>query len=205
MPRPANLTTLSAAPGHAFPALRHVLSQYELEHAEHAVAAILAGVDDLQVNSDKLPRVFSLTPLPSMKWRFVDITVVASFCNGYIPSKVLQKAGYCKSTGARFSELPHIFTIRFPNTLSKKKILQQWGLQKTGEHCNVKSLRTMLSTQPIMKETWRHLAVWWIWTSMSIEGMGCKHIAQICFDAFNSNFLRAGEKMLFRNIIAKDD
>lgn len=63
IPRPVTLQTLSASPGAYIPMLATILQKNEEENT--------------RITSNRLnevpPRLFSLTPVPSMKWRFIDI------------------------------------------------------------------------------------------------------------------------------------
>jgi hypothetical protein len=76
--RPCTSTMLSATPGAFIPALKYMLSQYELEHLEYSVAMHLANPKSELVKPDPsvlrtLPKLFALCPIPSMHWRFVHL------------------------------------------------------------------------------------------------------------------------------------
>jgi hypothetical protein len=78
IPRPCTSTKRSATPGAFIPALKHMLSQYELEHLEYSVAMYLANPKSETVKPDPsvtrtLPKLFALFPIPSMHWRFVHL------------------------------------------------------------------------------------------------------------------------------------
>lgn len=63
IPEPYSSAEMSARPGPFIPALRFILQQYTADH----MAA------EQNEKSKTLPRLFSLTPKPSLHWRFIDI------------------------------------------------------------------------------------------------------------------------------------
>jgi hypothetical protein len=65
VPRPLNQETLSASPGSYIPALKFMLRELELFHQQ--------AQNDKTSDSSVLPRLYSIGPLPSMKWRFVSL------------------------------------------------------------------------------------------------------------------------------------
>ncbi|GAA5812687.1 hypothetical protein MFLAVUS_006144 [Mucor flavus] len=71
IPRPVTLQSLTASPGSYIPILATILQKNEQEHT--------------RITSNELdetpPRLFSLVPAPSLKWRFIDINanVLAAF------------------------------------------------------------------------------------------------------------------------------
>lgn len=78
MPLIPNLCTkkaLSTAPGDFVPVLKHILEKYEIHHQEHSVAAYLASIK--HPVTETLPKLFALYPIPSTKWRFVDLNTTA--------------------------------------------------------------------------------------------------------------------------------
>ncbi|KAL1934680.1 hypothetical protein VTP01DRAFT_6862 [Rhizomucor pusillus] len=62
IPEPCTTTEMAANPGRFIPALRFILSQYTLEHEQGN-----------EKTCKTLPKLFALTPQPSLHWRFVDI------------------------------------------------------------------------------------------------------------------------------------
>ncbi|KAF7721558.1 hypothetical protein EC973_004497 [Apophysomyces ossiformis] len=69
IPVPATAEIMSASPGRFVPALRYILSIYDEEYKNSK------GSDD-----EELPRRFSLSPMPSTKWRFATINAKALSC-----------------------------------------------------------------------------------------------------------------------------
>jgi hypothetical protein len=75
-PKPTTPEKLAASPGNYIPLLKFILEEYE---EEHIAAKALKG-DSTQT----LPRLFSLTPLPSLQWRFISIN--AELLSSLVPS-----------------------------------------------------------------------------------------------------------------------
>lgn len=85
--RPCDPASLSADPGAFFPILRYILQKYTSAHqeAEAALALMALSRDGEEEDEDKgneagrnkdlekLPRLFSLVPLPKFHWRFVTV------------------------------------------------------------------------------------------------------------------------------------
>lgn len=76
------LHTLSKDPQIVYRCLEHILNQYEDEHSRHS---------SFDVRRLPLPRLFTLLPKPSVRWRFVTISANALCCfvkrpfpNGYV-------------------------------------------------------------------------------------------------------------------------
>lgn len=78
IPKPVTLLTLAASPGAYIPMLATILRKNEEEHARIA----LNQLDEV------LPRLFSLSPVPSLKWRFIDINpnVLSAFARKKLPT-----------------------------------------------------------------------------------------------------------------------
>jgi hypothetical protein len=64
MPKPVTLVSLSASPGAYVPMLSHIMGKYERQYQEQQSSS---------QELEQLPRLFSLSPLPSFKWRFITI------------------------------------------------------------------------------------------------------------------------------------
>jgi hypothetical protein len=62
LPTPQNL---AASPGSYVPALKYILKELETEHA--------TALEQKRISSMELPRLFSISPSPSMKWRHISI------------------------------------------------------------------------------------------------------------------------------------
>lgn len=80
VPVPCTQRAISASPGSVVPALRFILNQYTLQHNEHSVVTSgmsLKGQLFKKSLQTKLPKLFALYPVPSMKWRFVDLNAKA--------------------------------------------------------------------------------------------------------------------------------
>ena len=80
VPKPATKKSISASPGAYLPALKHILKSYE---AEHRVAG-----DAKRPASLTLPRLFPLTPQPSLQWRHISLNaeILASLIQQDPPS-----------------------------------------------------------------------------------------------------------------------
>lgn len=63
-----SLITLSSAPERAYKCLEYILNQYEDEHSQHHL---------FDVRRLPLPRLFTILPKPSVRWRFVTISANA--------------------------------------------------------------------------------------------------------------------------------
>lgn len=66
MPRPCTTEEMAAKPGNFIPALHYILQQYHDEHQQ------TPHIQE-KSNTRALPSLFSLVPLPSRNWRFIDI------------------------------------------------------------------------------------------------------------------------------------
>ncbi|KAL1931374.1 hypothetical protein VTP01DRAFT_9516 [Rhizomucor pusillus] len=66
MPRPCTTKEMAAKPGNFIPALHYILQQYHDEHQQ------TPHIQE-KSNTRALPSLFSLVPLPSRNWRFIDI------------------------------------------------------------------------------------------------------------------------------------
>lgn len=66
VPKPATQERISASPGAYLPALKYILSCYEAEHR-------VAEASEEEPDYTSLPRLFSISPKPSTKWRFISI------------------------------------------------------------------------------------------------------------------------------------
>lgn len=66
-----SLKSLSASPGNYIRCFSHILSAYEEEHRNHS---------PFDVRRLPLPRLFSISPKPSCRCRFVNISVNALSC-----------------------------------------------------------------------------------------------------------------------------
>lgn len=66
MPRPCTTEEMAAKPANFIPALHYILQQYHDEHQQ------TPHIQE-KSNTRALPRLFSLVPLPSRNWRFIDI------------------------------------------------------------------------------------------------------------------------------------
>jgi hypothetical protein len=73
-PKPATPEQLSASPGEFVPTLKTILEMYDTIYLE----------DQAKGSSTQLPRLFSLCPLPSFRWRF--ITLNAELLASFFPS-----------------------------------------------------------------------------------------------------------------------
>jgi hypothetical protein len=73
-PKPATPEELSASPGEFVPTLKTILEIYETIHLENQAKS----------SSTQLPRLFSLCPLPSFRWRC--ITLNAELLASFFPS-----------------------------------------------------------------------------------------------------------------------
>lgn len=83
MRRPVTVSSLAASPGSYIPILKYLMVEYEKEHEEDqhnknvASEELSNGETEItseQQESNNLPRLFSLTPEPSVKFRFISIT-----------------------------------------------------------------------------------------------------------------------------------
>ncbi|GAA5813881.1 hypothetical protein MFLAVUS_007369 [Mucor flavus] len=83
IPRPVTLQSLAASPGSYIPILATILQKNEQEHT--------------RITSNELdetpPRLFSLVPTPSLKWRFININanVLAAFTRKKLPDTYATK------------------------------------------------------------------------------------------------------------------
>jgi hypothetical protein len=73
-PKPATPEQLSASPGEFVPTLKTILEMYDSIYLENQAKG----------SSTQLPRLFSLCPLPSFRWRF--ITLNAALLASFFPS-----------------------------------------------------------------------------------------------------------------------
>jgi hypothetical protein len=64
-PKPVTPEELAANPGQYIPTLKHILSEYDRIYWEHANSKISA--------TNVLPKLFSLAPLPSFRWRYISM------------------------------------------------------------------------------------------------------------------------------------
>jgi hypothetical protein len=78
IPKTCNLKSLSKAPGTFVPDLRAILAEYEQQHLEYSVAMYVSDLDNQKTEKDRtmtitLPKLFAPFPIPSLKWRFVEL------------------------------------------------------------------------------------------------------------------------------------
>ena len=75
---PVTLKSLSSSPGKYVRCFRLVLESYEIEHRRHC---------SYDVRRLSLPRLFSLAPIPSCKWKYIaiDSNTLASFVRKSLP------------------------------------------------------------------------------------------------------------------------
>jgi hypothetical protein len=76
MPKPVTPESLSESPGAYVPMLTSIMKKYELLHQQQSS------------QDENLPRLFSLTPVPSLRWRFISINpnALAAFARISLPS-----------------------------------------------------------------------------------------------------------------------
>ncbi|KAK9717988.1 hypothetical protein K7432_005821 [Basidiobolus ranarum] len=79
MPKPVTLVTLSASPGAYIPMLASITRKYERQYQLQ---------QRLAQESQDLPRLFSLCPVPSLKWRFITVNpnALSSFSGIKMPT-----------------------------------------------------------------------------------------------------------------------
>jgi hypothetical protein len=89
VPKPLDIATISASPGAYIPVMKFILNDLETVHQE---AANTKGTSSIT-----LPRLFSLCPTPSFRWRYVSLNAetLASFFTNI--SKAKQPADYSET------------------------------------------------------------------------------------------------------------
>jgi hypothetical protein len=84
-PKPVTPESLSRSPGVYIPVLKKILADYESDHevaSRNQQASRTKGSDEMV-----LPKLFSVGPLPNMKWRHIDIS--AELLSSMIPTETL--------------------------------------------------------------------------------------------------------------------
>lgn len=101
IPRPVTLISLSTSPGAYLPMLSHILRKYERYHQDHLGSPNEQRSEQQDRGEEGhgedstepqdlvyLPRLFSLCPVPSLKWRFIAINpnVLSAFAQIRLPT-----------------------------------------------------------------------------------------------------------------------
>ncbi|GAA5817815.1 hypothetical protein MFLAVUS_011372 [Mucor flavus] len=150
IPRPVTLQSLAASPGSYIPTLATILQKNEQEHA--------------RITSNELdetpPRLFSLVPAPSLKWRFIDINanVLAAFTRKKLPDTYATKLEMFQQV-FDFKKLKiYRFKVAFSNFIRSNGFTVDVALMKSNEvekniyyaqDVNVSDLAKVLTTNDL--------------------------------------------------------